>query len=138
MQQSLIRDKERASQLINFAGLRYGTGYPTDIDGMMEWKNRCYIFYEGKHVLSQGLSVGQRLALERVCDDLRKIKPTLVIVFVHNTEPSEMIDISSCKVTRCRWSGKWIDVKADITVRKVTDWFLRKYGEPNEKILTVP
>jgi hypothetical protein len=126
--QSLIRNEERAKQLINFAGLRYGTGYPTDIDGMIEYHDKCYIFYEGKHVKAT-MTLGQRLALERVCDDLKTLKPTMVVCFVHDTPTDQQIDISACKVKSCRWMGKWVDVKADITVKRLTDWFIKKYGE---------
>ena len=96
---------------------------------MIEWKNRCYIFFEGKHVLAPGIPYGQELALERICDDLRTVKPTMFVIFTHDTPPSEQIDISSCKVKRCRWRGKWIEVKGSITVKMVTDWFIKKYGE---------
>lgn len=121
--------KNRATQERDFTGLRYGAITPTDIDGVIEYKNKCYIFYEAKCITAPPMSRGQALAFERLCDDLQKIKPTIVISLEHNFPANEPIDFASCKVKSCRWKGKWIDVKADVTVKKVTDWFIKKYGE---------
>lgn len=131
--QSLIRNEERAKQLVNFAGMRYeGNKMPTNIDGMFEWKNKCYIFFEAKHVSVSELPLGQRLALERICDDLGKLKPVIVICFSHDTPLDQMIDLASCKVSQCRLRGKWRNTTKNVTVKEVTDWFIRKYGESKD------
>lgn len=48
--QSRINHPQRAKQLIDFAGLSIdGYIYPTDIDGLIEYKDSEYILFEVKH-----------------------------------------------------------------------------------------
>lgn len=66
---SKIRNPKKMRQLIDFKGLELEGGiYPTDIDGLIELRNREYIILEVKH---RGAAVpyGQRLAIERMVDD---------------------------------------------------------------------
>ena len=47
---SKIRNPKKMRQLIDFKGLELDGGiYPTDIDGLIELRNREYIILEVKH-----------------------------------------------------------------------------------------
>lgn len=59
---SLIRNRFRAKQLIDFGGLQYEQITPTDIDGLIEYRNIAYIIYEFKYADAE-MPFGQRLAI---------------------------------------------------------------------------
>ena len=117
--------KSRATQGRDFTGLRYGNITPTDIDGLIEYQNKCYVFIEAK---MQGAEMpsGQRIALERLCDDLQKVKPTLLILMTHNTPTSTEIDFANSKVEKYRYKGSWLSPQNTPTVRQLIDSFLAK------------
>lgn len=64
-----IQNKERARQLIDFRGIRYGNITPTDIDGYIEYHNKAFIFYEMKRN-GCNMSHGQELSLRNIVDSL--------------------------------------------------------------------
>ena len=47
--ESLVKYRERAKQIIDFTGLQWDTITPTDIDGLIEYKNKAMVFMEFKH-----------------------------------------------------------------------------------------
>lgn len=100
----VIRNRQQANQVRDFSGLRFGNITPTDIDGLIEYHNKGYVFIETKFRDTQ-LPFGQRLALERLCDDLQNTKPTLVIVASHESEGD--IDVAETRVVEFRFKGKW-------------------------------
>lgn len=124
-----VSNKSRAIQARDFTGLLYGNITPTDIDGVIEYKNRCYVFYEAKHMNAPPMSDGQRIALERICDDLHKQKPTLLILCIHTFPVNVAINFAVCDVERYRYNGRWWEKgmawKNGITVKELTDRFLR-------------
>lgn len=67
----------------DFSGIAYGNITPTDIDGLIEYKDKCFIFIEAKYGKGE-LPHGQRLALIRLCDNLRK--PAILIITEYETE----------------------------------------------------
>lgn len=115
--------RERARQINNFAGLRFGKITPTDIDGLIEFQDKAYIFIETK---TEGapFPYGQRLALERLCDDLQKVKPTLIVVGQHNTPVDDDIDVSQAKAIMYRFEGEW-RTAYEHTVLEIITRFLR-------------
>lgn len=116
--------KARATQGRDFTGLRYGNITPTDIDALIEYQNKCYIFIEAK---KQGadMPTGQRIALERLCDDLQRVKPTLLILMVHNTDASQEIDFAISRVDKYRYKCEWKTPQNAPTVKKLIDSFLK-------------
>lgn len=125
---NLFRNTQRAQQLINFDTLRLGGGMmPTDIDGLIEYQNTCYVLIEYKHREAQ-LSKGQGLALNRLCTDLNKVKPTILILASHTVDdPAEQVSAGDAIVTKWRTDGEWIpDGKR--TVRQVVTEFIQGNG----------
>jgi hypothetical protein len=114
----------RSRKPVSFKNLSLGA---TDLDGIIEYHELCYVLFEFKFSGSP-LPTGQRLALVRMCDDLQKVKPTLLIFAAHpDLPPDADIDAASAKVVRYRYKGTWYDGK-DSTVKALTDRFLAKYG----------
>lgn len=102
-----IRNRERASQLVNFSGVRAGNITPTDLDGLVEYHNRAYFIVELK---MEGVDVpmGQLLALERLCDDLARSKPhTIVLIARHETPIGMDINAAEAVVEKYRYKGVW-------------------------------
>lgn len=125
MERGVIRNKKFALQVNNFVNLRYGNITPTDIDGLIEFRNKAYVIIEIKHanyVLSE--HNGQRLAIERLTDDLQEKKPTLALIARHNENGD--IDVAFCEVSEYRWKHKWIVPKERISVKIIIDWFVKK------------
>ena len=121
-----IRNREYASQLRDFSGLRFGRITPTDIDGFMDFNNKAFVFIEAKHGVALP-KTGQRLALERVCDACESAgKSTLVLVASH-TDAGD-IQFASIPVAFIRHKGKWRTPRKPTTVREAIETFLEWCG----------
>jgi len=116
-----IRNREFATQVRDFSGLRFGNITPTDIDGIIEYKDKLYIFIETKYENAE-LPFGQKLCFERLCDDLQKVKPTLLIVASHNSKGD--IDVANTVVTSYRYEGKWFTLKSKKTTKSLIMEFI--------------
>lgn len=102
-----IQCKERARQIRDFTGLRFGTITPTDIDGFIEFRDRLFVWIEAK-LEGEALPAGQRLALERNCDAVQESgRMAVVLVVEHDTAATEDIDFASCIVREYRLNGEW-------------------------------
>lgn len=102
-----IRNRERASQLVNFSGVRAGNITPTDLDGLVEYHNQAYFIVELK---MEGVEVpmGQFVALQRLCDDLGRSKPhTIVLIARHETPIGKDINAAEAVVEKYRYKGAW-------------------------------
>lgn len=116
--------RNRAKQIIDYSGLCFGNCSPTDVDGLLDYKNQCSILLEYK-LGNKELPKGQRLALERSADN-SKI-PAVVIVATHDVADSNVdIPADSCPVREMYFGGKWY--KCAWTVRETVERFLDKYG----------
>lgn len=102
--------------------VQYGKITPTDIDGLIEYQNKAYILLEAKSG-DAPTPYGQKLALERMCDDLQKIKPTLLIFVHHDTPVNQAIDFARCQVGQFRYKGQYRQFEK--SVKQLIDWFLR-------------
>jgi len=120
-----IRNPKRATQLRDFSKIRYDNITPTDIDGVIEYHNKCYVFIEGK-VEGTSVPYGQRIALERICNDLRK--PSIAIIAVHNVPPEEAVDYSICKVEKYWFEKEWREPKRELSVKQLIDGFIERYA----------
>lgn len=118
-----IRYRNRKLQVNDLSGLRYGNVTGTDIEVAMERQNRGFLFVDVK-LKDKELDYGQRLFYERLCDNLSRVKPCVLIIAEHTTLPSEDIDVAICEVRQIRYGGKWIDLQDQRpTVRELADRF---------------
>lgn len=119
-----VTSKHGCTQFIDFNGMEVSdTGYPTDIDGFIEYHDKCHIFIELKFRETE-LKKGQAMAYYRLCDDLQKVKPTLLIIAEHTVENGE-IQMSETIVRRYRYAGEWRyppEWKPIKTIALVTDF----------------
>lgn len=108
-ERGVIRNKDFAFQERDFRGLEYGYQFsitPTDIDAFIEYQRRGYVIIEAKYGTSR-LRGGQRLALERLCDDLQKIKPTLLVFSRHDCRVGEIVKFAVIPVVEYRFEQAW-------------------------------
>ena len=123
-QRGQIVSRNRARQIRDFSGLLFGNITPTDIDGLIEYHGKAYIFIETK-LGNASLPNGQRLALERLADDLTKVKPTLLIVAMHNAiNPDDDIDVATAIVAEYRFKGHKREGHSETTVKDLIIKFL--------------
>lgn len=126
-QRGKIINRERAKQLRDYSGLKYGKITPTDIDGFIDFGNKAFVFLELK-LEGTKLPYGQRLALERIGDTIEEAgKECLVVVAEHNTSLNRDIDVANCKVILKRQNKQWFQsVNSQISVKEIIDDFLKK------------
>jgi len=140
-----IKYRERMRQINDFCGLKYGKIEPTDLDGLIEYHDKKFVFLEGKFDCTPIL-YGQKLAIERLVRNLKK--PTLAIIYQHQIEdPKRDVPVAECFVREvyANYSErkyKWISPKYPVTVLTVVDQFLeyprelRKNGNINDIDMT--
>lgn len=116
-----IQNEERAKQIIDFSGIRFGNITPTDLDGLIEYKNCAYVLMEFKHGNTE-LPYGQRLALTRMIDDFDKAgKCAALLICEHCVDdPHENIIAADASVRRYYFRGRWYPaVDREFTGRNV-------------------
>lgn len=123
-----IHSRERARQLRDFTGLRFGNVTPTDIDGFVEFHDELFVWIEIK-LKGHDVPRGQCKALERSCDAVSKAgRMAAVLIVEHDTEPTEDIDVAACSVREWRYLKKWRKPIKLTTCREAIDKLLDKAG----------
>lgn len=101
-------------KFVDFSGLKFDNISPMDFDAFLEFKNKVFIFIETKFNKAE-MPIGQRLALERVCDATHsETRNAFVFVTTHND--AEDIDLAKTIVTEYRFNGQWRKPKISITL----------------------
>ena len=123
-----IKYPARMKQLVDFDGLcKVGKITPTDIDGMIEFQGRGYLFYELKYELAE-VPLGQRIALERLVQDTSvKEKRCVAIIAQHCVEDvNEPVKIECAVVREVYLSDKkrWVEPTELTTVGDYTEKLL--------------
>lgn len=106
----LIQNRNRARQLIDFSGLKFGTITPTDIDGCVEYKNKALALFEMKHGDAE-IPKGQELALTRIIDDSRAAgKEAALFICEHNVDNYNAdINAADTVVRKFYYNSEWYD-----------------------------
>jgi hypothetical protein len=124
----------RAKQINDFSGLRYGNITPTDIDGVIEYKNKAYVWIETKY-LEKSLPHGQRLCIARLVDDADKAgKEAIAIIVEHAVHnPAMSIPVAECYVREMYWGRekKWRKLSQGHSTRQIIDKFLGMVEKEN-------
>ena len=119
-----IKNRGRASQIIDFTGITYGKISPTDIDGLIEYHDKAVILFEMKYE-NAVMPWGQQTALERICDDIRHAgKESVVFICSHSVwNYHEDVKAAETIVKAVYWHGKW----RGITEGKTLNEWVTKY-----------
>lgn len=125
--------RDRARQIVDFSGMLFNYKItPTDIDGLIEYRNKCFVFFEIKYKNDEGvapLPFGQGLALKRIVDSLNK--PAVLLIASHCVfDYSVDIDAAKCIVERYYWMGEWYKPRSKtLTLKTACDNFIKKYSD---------
>ena len=125
IQRGQIISRNRARQIKDFSGLLFGNITPTDIDGLIEYHGKAYVVIELK-LSGTPVRYGQKLALERLVDDLRTAgRPSLCIIAEHDiVDTEDAIDVANAIVTEYRQNRQWRSPHEIWTVKGMIEKFL--------------
>ena len=131
--ESLIRNPLRASQVLDFTGILPPPLAPTDIDGLVEWKDKAYVIIECKHG-DKEMSLGQKIAIERMTKDFSKAgKRAVAIVVEHNVDNIQQSVMVGDQVVRQVYydnQKEWREPNYIVTAKEAINNFI-KYVEDN-------
>ncbi len=119
-----IQNRARAAQIRDFTGIRLGNITPTDIDGLIEYKDKLFILLELKYRDNE-LPAGQRLALERLVSALNK--PAILFIGRHIQVVGDDILTAEATVTEYYWEGEWRRCKP-MRLAEAIDGFISKHS----------
>lgn len=129
-ERGVIHNEGRAKQLILFDGLEYGNISPTDMDGVIDYRNKFWIIYEAK-CTGAPFPTGQRLTMEHfidMADDAKRYG--IALVADHNVaDVTKSVSLMACKV---RWiytteEKKWREPETEMTVKEISDKYYELY-----------
>jgi hypothetical protein len=121
-----IRNRELTKQIVNFQSLTFINNIrPTNIDALIEYQNKSYVIIEVKRKNSE-VPYGQKLAMERLCDDLQKSgKQSICIIATHESiNPNDDVFLKDTFVDSVRFNGEWI-TNFNITTGELLNMLLR-------------
>lgn len=130
-ERGVIKNKERQRQIHSFSGLkRLRNITPTDIDGLIDYGGKHFIYLEGK-VSGNELFYGQKLALENcVKSHWASGHKSIAVVYEHWIPPQYDIDVSKCVVTKIFTMNEktqefywWESKGSEYTVLEIVDLF---------------
>ena len=117
-------NKDEGKQLVEFAGLRFRNGTPSDIDGCFDCYGNGWIFIEIKR---KGVEIqhGQKLMYERLARDLASGgKTAVVIIAEHNiTDPEQNIPAKNCVIRKLCINGVWRNPVRPTTVEEAFNYY---------------
>lgn len=113
-----IRNKAYV-QVNDFSQMRWGNITPTDLDAMLDFGNKLFVFIELKHGDAQ-MPYGQRLALERLVDAIESI-PAYLLIASHNTTSEKDVNTALATVTSYRYKKMWHIPQRAITVKEAVN-----------------
>ena len=129
-----INHIDRFLQVNNFTNIRRMRNImPTDIDGLIDYGGKAFIYFEGKKE-GKSMEYGQKLALENVVKSHWKANhPSAAILYVHNIPSHEQVMVDKCDVILIFLKTnnnifKWVDyVKGIYTVQSAIEQFEKIY-----------
>lgn len=121
----MIQNRERARQIIDFSGIRYGNITPTDIDGFFERANEAFVFYELKFREAE-MPKGQEVALKRLVDATTKAnKKAVLFLCRHEVEDTTKdVNAATAIVKKIYFNGEWYNGNGR-TLKELSDSFMR-------------
>jgi len=124
-----IYNRDKASTIRDFSGLKYGKITPTDIDAFLDFKNRLFILIEGKE---DGVPVpkGQMIALKRIANACNSKTRSCILVIVNNKyNENGDVNYSESLVRSYYHESKWSEIEdSGTTLSAFIDYWLTQFG----------
>lgn len=86
MESGLIKNRERAKQLLAFDGMQYGKCRPTDIDVSIDFQGKTFVFVELKGA-GAPLTLGQKIHLQGLVHAIRAGGRMAWAILAHHDTP---------------------------------------------------
>lgn len=87
------------SYVVNFKGRSFGKCTPTDLDWVLEIKNKVLIFAEVKRSEKAiGLPIGQKILAENLCEYIIPERLPVYFLYVQGVVENKQIEIEKSKV----------------------------------------
>lgn len=117
MRSKLIRNRERASQLLAFDGMQYGKCRPTDIDLAIDWQGKTFVFVEMKGK-GCGLELGQKIHLQHLVNGLRAGGKLAFAIHAHHDtrKTDDDVHVAEALVWSVYDGKKWHRELTEVTV----------------------
>jgi len=113
-----------ATQIRDFSGLRYGKITPTDIDCYLDFGDRLHVFTDAK-LPGIDLPNGQRLALERLVDDMNDRGRYALGIICEHPNRVGVIDFATCEVVKYRFRRRWLVPQMPMDTKTAIDTMLK-------------
>ncbi len=102
---SLIKNRDRVKQVLDFTGVQNKKMHPSDIDAVLEFDNEVLILMEVKYKFNK-IPTGQKLLLERMAN--RWGEKAIVLKIEHSFNNDKLnIPLDKCEVTQIYYNQKW-------------------------------
>ena len=126
-----IQDAAKVGQIVDYAGMLYGSCSPTDIDLSLDFGCNVFIFVEFKYK-GYGLTTGQKIHLMGMVNAIEAGgKEAYAILAHHNGEPE--IAAADSKVAMVYSSGSWV-VLEDATLHDLVSEIHSSYKLKRAKV----
>ena len=128
IERGVYENPNRGRQLLRFDDMRFLNSItPTDIDAMIEVRDRVLVFFEAK-LRGKDVPRGQRIALERLVLNAKSAgKHAIAIVGEHCVDDTNkdifLKDLNVREVFTSE-SMKWQPPKWDITAKEAADYYI--------------
>jgi len=103
---SLIRNRKKVKQVIDFTGVQNGKLHPSDIDAVLEFDNEVLILIEVKYKFNK-IPTGQKLLLERISDSWHTNKSAVLKVEHDFNDDNLNIPLEKCRVSGIYYNKVW-------------------------------
>jgi hypothetical protein len=103
---SLIRNRKKVKQVIDFTGVQNGKLHPSDIDAVLEFDNEVLILIEVKYKFNK-IPTGQKLLLERISDSWHTNKSAVLKVEHDFNDDDLNIPLEKCRVSGIYYNKVW-------------------------------
>lgn len=102
---SLIKNRDRVKQVLDFTGVQNKKMHPSDIDAVLEFNDEALILMEVKYKFNR-IPIGQKLLLQRIAD--RWGGKAIVLKIEHDFKNDKLnIPLDKCEVTQIYYNKKW-------------------------------
>lgn len=131
-ERGVIKNRDRQRQIHDFSKLkRLRNITPTDIDGLIDYEGKHFIYLEGK-VRGNDLFYGQRLALENaIKSHCNAGHPSIAIVYEHWIPSYMDVDVAMCNVSKIysfrNGDFSWQSAEGNCNVLDLVDYFEELY-----------
>jgi len=123
----VVRSVARATQHIDYSGLRWDKITPSNIDGVLDFSGRLFVFLEFKTV-GAPMAFGQRLLFSNLHRAMaRNGVACAVLLAEHVTlDPKSAIGASEALVVEILDGPQWRAPLRSVTVREAVESYLRR------------